>query len=80
MLDEERGQRYLIGGGINLRSQYPWCAGCRHHFFDGPSENATVGKQNLEDVTNYMQDAAQELDVWACDSPYHVLAARDHSG
>ena len=66
MSDEERERRYLMGGGIDLKPQYPWCARCKHPFLDGPPENATVDEQNQEDVSNYMQ-LCEEVKAWKND-------------
>ena len=52
-----------MGGGINLKPQYPWCPRCQHPFLDGPPENATFDEQNQEDVSNYVQ-LCEEIKAW----------------
>ncbi len=55
LIQSQLRKHYLIGAvGIDLRPQYPWCAGCQHHFFDGSPENATINEWNLDNVANYM--------------------------
>ncbi|KAL3810895.1 hypothetical protein ACHAXA_000424 [Cyclostephanos tholiformis] len=66
MSREEWEQRYLMGGDIDLKPQYLWCARCQHPFLDGPLENATVDEQNQEDVSNNMQ-LCEEVKAWKKD-------------
>jgi hypothetical protein len=66
MSRKEREQRYLMGGGIDLKPQHPSCARCQHPFLDGPPENATVDDQNQEDVSNYME-LCEEVKAWKND-------------
>ena len=50
MSDEKRVRLYLMGGGIELGSQYRRCPRCQHTYFDGAPENPTVDEMSLEDV------------------------------
>jgi hypothetical protein len=44
--DVERARLFLMDGGMDFGSQYPFCPRCQHSYFDGPPDNSNVDELN----------------------------------